>query len=104
MLVPGYVVIPTGKGEQTMIYDIAGCVILALAWGFVCLVGHGYANTVDSLALALHRHAMDSRKRHGRRTATVQELWVRQLEMDGQPGQQEETTTVLDMEWAKGGE
>ena len=66
--------------------DIAGIFILILLWLFVCLVGHGYANTIDTVALWLHRHAMDCRNRHGRRQATVQEQWVRQLEMDGQNG------------------
>ena len=68
--------------------DITGitlAVMAAVAWALVCLVGHGYANTVDSISLALHRHATDSRKRHARRTAAVGEQWVRQLEADGQP-------------------
>lgn len=47
------------------------------------LVGHGWANSLDWLALIMHRHATACRKRHARRTAVVSEQWVRQLELDG---------------------
>lgn len=67
-----------------MLIDIISVFVLTLLWLLVCLVGHGYSNTVDIVALWLHRHAMDCRKRHERRQAAVQEQWVRQLEVDGQ--------------------
>lgn len=68
-----------------MIGDIVGLFILILLLAFVFFVGHGYANTVDSVAMFLHRHAMDTRRRHQRQTAKVQEGWVKQMEADGQP-------------------
>ena len=54
--------------------------ILAAAWGFVCYVGHGYANTVDHLSWMLHKHAKGVRSRHRARQAVVNERWVRELE------------------------
>lgn len=53
-----------------------------LAWCLVCLVGHGYANTIDCIALWLHRHATDSRKRHARRQISVSHAWAKQRKLD----------------------
>jgi hypothetical protein len=54
--------------------------LVFLCWLLVCLVGHGYANTVDQLSWWLHKHAVHVRGLHGRRAAVVQERWVRELE------------------------
>ncbi len=66
-----------------MWYELSFWGILIVLWLFVCFVGHGYANTVDIVALWLHRHALDCKGRHKRREAKVQEQWVRQLELEG---------------------
>lgn len=54
--------------------------ILLMCWLLVCLIGHGYANTVDQLSYWLHRHAEEVRRIHGKRTVVVRERWVRELE------------------------
>ena len=57
--------------------------ILILCWVGVCLVGHGYANSIDQLSWWLHRHAEHVRGLHERRAAVVRERWVRELETGG---------------------
>ncbi len=64
--------------------DVVYVLILALCWVLVCLVGHGYANSIDQLAWWLHRHAGHVRELHGRREAVVRERWVRELETGGE--------------------
>lgn len=61
---------------MTLVYVL----ILALCWVGVCLVGHGYVNTVEQLSWWLHRHAGHVRELHGKRAAVVRERWVRELE------------------------
>lgn len=62
---------------------LVGLSILALAWAFVCFIGHGYANTVEHVSWYLHRHARATRERHERRAHVVAERWVRELESGG---------------------
>jgi hypothetical protein len=59
---------------------IVSVVLMLAAWLLVCLIGHGYANTVDHVAYLLHRHAEKVRQMHDRRKAIVAERWVRCLE------------------------
>lgn len=58
---------------------------------FACLaVLHGLANTLDALALGLHRAAASLRTLQDRRTATLSQDWVRTLEgtrIDPSPSQ-----------------
>lgn len=48
-------------------------IMAVLAWAFCCLA-HGYSNLVDTIALLLHRHAIECKRRQERRTARVQEM------------------------------
>lgn len=59
---------------------ILSLALMLVTWLLICLVGHGYSNTVDHLAYLLHRHAEKMRGIHDRRRAVVQERWVRCLE------------------------
>ena len=59
---------------------ILSLVLMLATWILVCLIGHGYANTVDHLSYLLHRHASRVRQMHDRRKAVVSERWVRSLE------------------------
>ncbi len=54
--------------------------LVPLAWFLTCTLAHGYSNTVESVALALRRHARSMRQLHARRAATVSEAWVKELE------------------------
>lgn len=54
--------------------------LLLITWVLVCLIGHGYANSVDHVAYLLHRHAEKMRGIHDRRRAIVNERWVKCLE------------------------
>jgi hypothetical protein len=54
--------------------------LMAVMWLLICFIGHGYANTVDILALWLHKHADRMRGMHDRRRAIVSERWVKCLE------------------------
>jgi hypothetical protein len=54
--------------------------LLLITWVLVCLIGHGYANSVDHVAYLLHRHAEKMRGIHDRRRAIVSERWVKCLE------------------------
>ena len=54
--------------------------LMLFTWLIVCLIGHGYSNTIDHWAYILHRHAVRMRQMHGRRSAVVQQRWVEDLE------------------------
>ncbi len=54
--------------------------LMAVTWVVICIVGHGYANTVDHVAYILHKHAEKMRQMHSRRKAVISERWVRSLE------------------------
>ena len=54
--------------------------LMLATWLLVCLIGHGYANTVDWVALILHKHAEKMRGMHGRRKKVIGERWIRSLE------------------------
>lgn len=41
----------------------------------LCLTGHGYANTVDRIALFLHRHATRVRNMHRERDRVMSHMW-----------------------------
>jgi len=51
-----------------------GGVLLAFYW-VVCVIGHGYANTVDSIALFLHRHAEKVKRMHSARETQIRGGW-----------------------------
>jgi hypothetical protein len=51
-----------------------GC-LLAFYW-VACMVGHGYANTVDSIALFLHDHAENVKRMHSAREAQIRSRWI----------------------------
>ena len=51
-----------------------GC-LLAFYW-VACMVGHGYANTVDSIALFLHDHAENVKRMHSAREAQIRSRWL----------------------------
>jgi len=42
----------------------------------LCVIGHGYANTVDSIALVLHRHAEKVKRMHAVRQSQIRDLWL----------------------------
>lgn len=69
-----------GTGTMIIVYTF----ILVLCWVGVCLVGHGYANSIDQLSWWLHQHAAHVRGLHERRAAVVRERWVGELETGGQ--------------------
>jgi hypothetical protein len=51
-----------------------GC-LLAFYW-IACVVGHGYANTVDSIALFLHQHAERVKRMHAVHEAQNRSRWL----------------------------
>jgi hypothetical protein len=54
---------------------LGGACLLTLYW-IVCVIGHGYANTVDSIALFLHRHAERVNRMHSARESELRRGWV----------------------------
>lgn len=52
-----------------------GVILLTGLWFLVCSLLHGYANTIDTLAFWLHKHAQGVRKMHGERTEVVLSRW-----------------------------
>lgn len=63
-----------------------------LGIGFFCLcLLHGLANTIDGLALVLHRFALSVRKLQDARTSTIRTAWLvqdledRKTELQGSP-------------------
>lgn len=60
---------------------LVGVLILLATWIVICVVSHGYANTIDSVAYWLHRHARGVREMHARRAGQIQTKWVRELEV-----------------------
>lgn len=53
--------------------------LMCVTWVLVCLIGHGYANTIDHLSWILHRHADKMRRMHAEREAVVISRWVKDL-------------------------
>ena len=56
-----------------------GLMLGAIAFGALAVL-HGLANTLDAVALGLHRAASSLRALQDRRTAAITEEWVRTLE------------------------
>lgn len=54
-------------------------VLTAVGFGCACLAC-GLANTIDWFCYKGHRLARNLRELHGRQTASMNELWVRELE------------------------
>jgi hypothetical protein len=55
---------------------IIGASLLVAIYAALCLVGHGYANTVDGFALFLHRHAERVKRMHALREAQMRSWWM----------------------------
>jgi hypothetical protein len=51
-----------------------GCLVVIYA--AVCLICHGYSNTVDRIALALHRHAQRVQRMHASRESQIRGWWL----------------------------
>ena len=63
-----------GKEEKVELLIGVGC-LLVLYW-VICMLGHGYANTVDSIALFLHRHAERVKRMHASRESQIRGSWL----------------------------
>jgi hypothetical protein len=50
-----------------------GCLVGIYA--MLCMLGHGYANTVDRIALSMHRHAQRVQRMHASREAQLRGWW-----------------------------
>ena len=59
---------------------LIGLFVLIAAWWLVCVVGHGYANSVEHIAFILHMHAVSSRERAAKRAAIIAQRWTRHWE------------------------
>ena len=59
-------------------------IVLALLWAAVAIFGHGYVNSVDTVAYWLHQHARRTREMHERRAAVVQKQWIQAIESRGE--------------------
>ena len=68
----------------------SGIVALAcLVFLCSCLL-HGLANTLDYLALKIHRAASSLRGMQRRRSNQMEETWIREIERQGQDGDMKE--------------
>lgn len=54
--------------------------LMLATWLLVCLIGHGYSNSIDWVALVLHKHAAKMRGMHDRRKKVIGERWIQSLE------------------------
>jgi hypothetical protein len=54
--------------------------VLAVVWMAIVMVGHGYVNLVEWLALALHRHARSVARMHRNRAQIIEGRWRKEME------------------------
>lgn len=58
---------------------VGGAVCLAFGWLLVCMVAVGWANTIDRIAIKLHRHAVSTRARFSSAESELYSEWAVEL-------------------------
>ena len=61
-------------------FILSAAAVLAAVWMAIVMVGHGYVNSVEWLALALHRHARSVARMHRNRAQIIEGRWHKKME------------------------